>query len=114
LEKQQDIFQHFFHCFVAQPYLGKVTKTHPYIPSGYGAALKKTGLGVILPPGGYIKVKTNRPVIHSGQTVTFVPTTLWVNLVPFGRYTWERAVWQLVLSVEFLLSRDQTDGARTS
>jgi len=55
LEKPEEIFRKCFHCFVAQSYLGKVTKAHPYIPSDYGAALKKTGLGVILPPspGGY-------------------------------------------------------------
>jgi hypothetical protein len=50
LEKRQEIFGKNFHRFVAQPYLGKVTKALPYIPSGYGAALKKPAWGVILPP----------------------------------------------------------------
>ena len=43
--------------------LCKVTKAHPYITSGYGAALKNRP-GIILPPapGGYVKVNFHEKV----------------------------------------------------
>ena len=44
------------------------------------------------------------------------PSTLWVYLVPFGRYTWERACLKTAKSsfreISFG-SRDQTDGVGT-
>ena len=54
LESRQVTGEKFFRHLVGQPYLGKVTKAHPQIPSGYGAAEKRSVWGVNLPSPGYL------------------------------------------------------------